>query len=149
MRAKHGQYDATRHLPNNCGQAVGSGRVIWLQEQIQASFPHLLAASLHRGSSRTQWLLFQLEAMEDQKAQKIAQEYRQRARRDALIEAQRKRYRTIRKIQTFQSTISNEQEQRNCAKRIASIQRQIDKATCQHGALLTTQEIEELLAPEQ
>ncbi len=33
-RQQHGHYDAAKGLPDNRGQAVGSGVNVWLQEQI-------------------------------------------------------------------------------------------------------------------
>ncbi len=100
-RAKHGNYDEEHHLPDNTGQAVGSGSAVWLQEQILATLPApagqaLIDSASAHGVRRYEWLCEQLVT---QGYAELAQAYHQRKREDAAALRIRDKERIIRQCQ--------------------------------------------------
>lgn len=94
-RAKHGNYDEDRGLPDNRGQAQGSGIYVWLQSEVEQRFGKgLVDQAQAHGNERYTWLLAQLAAMGNDGKQLIA-EFEEKRRADAAERRQRDRQRAI------------------------------------------------------
>ena len=91
MREKHGQYDKERGLPKNTGQAVGGGEKVWLLESVAKHWPDLAAAAQARGGNRYSWLVKELQALNDERATAIADEYQEKIRAANRERAQQER----------------------------------------------------------
>lgn len=76
---KHGKYDTGKGLPDNTGQAQGSGLIVWLHEQIAEHWPDLLAYAKQQHDPNS-WILNRLSTTEDEQGQAIYAEYVRRRR---------------------------------------------------------------------
>ena len=128
-RAKHGAYDADKGLPDNRGQAQGSGLYVWLCSEVEQRFgADLVEAAQSHGNQRYKWIIGQLEAMDDDTATQLVEEFHRRRLADAAEHRQQHRRN---QIAMLQAQIANEPSQQRRAwieKEVAKIQRSIDKA---------------------
>lgn len=108
-RSKHGQYDQESHLPNNEGQAVGSGLTVWFHAHIRECLGEEAGQALIQasrkpggksGGQNMAWLCAQLC---EQGHTDLAEAYQQRRRaEEAKARIEKKR----RQIATCEATIA-------------------------------------------
>lgn len=129
-RQKHGVYDVSKALPDNHGQAQGSGLYVWLCGEVEQRFGRELveAAQNYHVAIRYRWLIEQLEAMHSEEAAQIVEEFHRRRLADAAERRQRDRQRDVEAYQRQLNEEQSEQRRAYLAKKIEKIQRQIEKS---------------------
>lgn len=76
---KHGKYDQEKRLPDNTGQAQGSGLIIWLHHAVEGYWPEMLAYAEQQADPNA-WILNRLRTSEDEDSRDIYAEYVRRRR---------------------------------------------------------------------
>jgi hypothetical protein len=106
MRTKHGHYDQQRHLPDNRLQAVGSGIVIWLQQEVltrigQDQGEALLEQARMHKTRRYQWLLEQMKTLGHAD---LTEHYRQHRKEDEALRRYRSKEQRLHQLQKLIET---------------------------------------------
>lgn len=133
-RAKHGAYDASKHLPDNRGKPTGSGLYVWLCNEVEQRYGNALVeeAQTH-GDRRYRWLIEQLEVMEgDEEAKRLVEEFHARRKADAAEQRQQERRRRLASMQArIDSGELDPTSKAWLEKEIQKVQRSIEKAQAQ------------------
>ena len=149
MRKKYGRDNEVKKVPDNAGELVGGDLVIRLQEQVKIQFPTLLEQAIALPhNDKVQWLLNRLEVMEDEQAQTILNTYIAERKRALLVRAQEKRYRRL-KQQRKRIEIADAEFPQRSQERIQRIEQEIEEADLQNGALLSVDEIQQILSEDE
>lgn len=126
-RAKHGQYNAERKLPDNTGQVVGDGSRVWLMETVAQHWPDLADRARQRPGDRYSWLVNELRSMNDKQSTAIVEEYQLKIRASNRERAQRDRRHQLAQYEAQLQTSSGERLE-YLQKCIAKLKKQIEKA---------------------
>lgn len=127
MRAKHGD-DETQHLPKQSGKPASSGLYTWLCNNIMQRFDDgaKLVAQCHEHSvERYAWLLSQIEAKQTEDSARLLQEFHEKR---LYTEAEQRQAHRNFELQQFQQRLAERPDDAWLPKKIARIEREIEKA---------------------
>ena len=128
-RQKHGNYDASKALPDNRGQAQGSGLYVWLQSEVEQRYgPEIIEQAQTHGTQRYRWLIEQLEAMQSADACALVEEFHVRRKADAAEQRQQQRRHAIAVMQRQIEEGATGQRLTWLTQQIEKIQRSYEKA---------------------
>lgn len=129
-RAKHGQYDQERRLPDNTGQAQGSGVIVQFHAQIRELLGEeagqaLIEESRAQGHRKTAWLC---ERLQERGHVDLVQEYEQSQRDTGAALRIRKKEQLIAQCQaTIARNDTPLEHQEFLQTRIAKAQKYLEK----------------------
>jgi hypothetical protein len=122
VRAKHGNYNQERHLPDNRMKPQGSGNNVWLNEQVldvlgHVEGQHLIDQSAQHSAKRYEWLCVQLI---DRGYKDVVEEYKVKQKEDA---AQRRLQDRINRLENLREQL----EENEYPSRATYLRKEIEK----------------------